>query len=190
MIPLFLLVLVATLPLTACVRATGTKDSYPGNWPSIDAGQRADCPDLTGQFGNRGDRSPSAEDYRADLADHLGIRLTALQSVDTEQVRISMTMPDVIEVTAQSSTLDRLGSKRLSMAAGDYTCADGFLVLPSTSDAEWTELGPMNDSQGLSLSRAADGSLIGKERTSTAALAMYVVPVYDVHINWYRWVER
>src|SRR5262249_25124845 len=83
-----------------------------------------------------------------------------------------------------------LREKVLSSGAGDFACVDGSLLLRSKSGTTADGFGVTSQKWSLSLKRATDGSLVGEEGLSSAALALYLVPTAGNQTFWYRWLPR
>lgn len=170
-----------------CSALSGIDNRYPAEWPVVST--ESGCPDITGDFANRGNYSYSPLGGSHFLAFQLDIPLTNHQFSVVEHVRIQWIKDGEFLVEALSSS-NSIAQKQLSLAAGDFSCDTGALVFPSKSETNADGFGVAAENRVLLLRRASDGSIIGEERSSVAALAMYVVPMGGVQTFWYRWLPQ
>jgi len=164
---------------------TGIDGTYPASWPALDK-RDSGCPNLTGQFSNRGNYTYAPLGGSSFLSFQLGIPLTERQFSAVDAVRVSPMENGVLMVEAMSSGA-AVATRRLSLANGDYSCNGGAFVFSAKSETQADGFGVARKSSTLSLMRGNDGSIIGEERSSTLAAAMYVIPMGGVQTFWYRW---
>ena len=73
------------------------------------------------------------------------------------------------------------------MAAGDFSCVDGALVLKPIIEGAAEGVGGYRSERRLGLRRAANGDLIGEDRLFSIGAVMWLVPIAGSQTFWYRW---
>lgn len=170
-------VLVAGVFASGCAALTGISSDYPRGWPHL-ARQASGCPDLTGRYINDAQYSylptPAANGLLERLDGKRG-RAISLRSLPQQLV---------IEAEPASGEPYR---RTLSMAAGDFSCVDGALVLKPIIESAAEGVGGYRSERRLGLRRAANGDLIGEDRLFSIGAVVWLVPIAGSQTFWYRW---
>lgn len=175
--------------LTGCATLSGVETAYPDGWPVISALTEG-CPELAGDYENKGSYSYSPRGGSHYLAYRIGIRertIRALDAIDT--IRIQPFENDEILIEALSSG-PITQSRRLSFKSKEVFCDHGALAFAPISSTEADGFGATTNRSIVWVRRAVDGSLIGEESSTTVAAAFYLVPLAGNQVFWYRWNLR
>ncbi len=166
--------------LSGCASVTGISPDYPAGWPPVSSTAHDACPDLSGRYQNLAIYSFLPMSGANSLAFRLGG-----ETRNTDTVVLAYAA-GTLRVEALSGE-DIVGEKRLSKASGDFSCAEGAVVLPIIVDMNADGTGGYRSERRLYLRRAQGGALIGEERSSGVGAVFWLVPVGGWQTFWFQW---
>lgn len=175
-------IVIALLAVAACT----THSSYPTDWPAPIQGSGTDCPDITGTFQNDGTGTDGGlyDDLTAEgwYGSHWCLDCKVeLRWLDEARDELHARL-------IPSQALDKSAETTLRRSNGDFSCADGALLVPFKQGGELIAAGAIEWGR-RSYRLAEDDSLIRFEERHSMGHDFLVVPFYfntDTYARWLR----
>ncbi|OOG41831.1 hypothetical protein B0B52_10950 [Polaromonas sp. A23] len=172
--------------LGGCSTLSGIDSNYPKGWPLVESAD-TNCPNLSGDYQNRGSYSYSPLGGSHYLAYRFGMHVNTVRELDAiDTIRIHPVEDDAVLVEARSSGVVVM-SRRLSFKTKELSCSSGAMVFAPATAKTLDGFGTAVKKSTVWFKKGVDGSIIGEENSSTAAAALYVVPIVGSQTFWYRW---
>jgi hypothetical protein len=180
--------LLALLPVTACSVLTGISPDYPESWPSLKRLPYT-CSHLVGQFENDGIATHASRGGSRYLIYELGIAegldsFSALHEVNPIRIRCIEGDKLVFEGLHGNKIVKE---KTLSRTRNEWVANKEGIEVVSRQESEADALGGHTGRRTLVLSLAEDGSLIGRERFTSAGLLFWLIPLGGPQTFWHQW---
>lgn len=169
------------LPLVGCSSLTGGS----GN----NSAAPLACPDLSGVYSNSASYADQGGDSSRFLSWHLRVPLP-LNDPFADRIRIHPWKDGKLLVEAFSS--GKLTAQReLDQAEGHVSCEGGAMLFPPEVSTQTDALGGARTTKvRLVRKDDSDGAITSQERTTAAALALWVIPLGGRQSYWFRWLPR
>jgi hypothetical protein len=145
------------------------------------------CTQLNGEYLNKGEFSYSPKGGSEYLAYRFGFNLDSLKNLDSiHSLKVSCANGNALLIGLD---YDRSSSsiKTVTSSSDGWHFESGTLILPIIKNAVGDGFGGYSARERFQIFVGSDGSLIGKQTTSSVGLALWIIPVGGSQTFWFRW---